>query len=118
MRVSLARALVTDPELLLLDEPFAALDDILRQQLNEELQQTWWKKRCTALFVTHNVVEAVFLSQRVIVMSRKPGTVLGEISIPFDHPRQPELRSDARFAKLTGEVSSLLRAAAEEETKA
>jgi len=118
MRVSLARALVTRPELLLLDEPFAALDDILRQQLNEELQQTWWKKRCTALFVTHNVVEAVFLSQRVIVMSRNPGTILGEIPIPFDHPRQPELRADAGFARLTGEVSSLLRAAAEEEAQA
>ncbi|MFP6763172.1 MAG: ABC transporter ATP-binding protein [Planctomycetaceae bacterium] len=114
MRVSLARALVTEPELLLLDEPFAALDDILRQQLNEELQQAWWKKRCTALFVTHNVVEAVFLSQRVIIMSRRPGTVLGEVTVPFDHPRKSELRADAEFARLTGEVSTLLRAAAEE----
>lgn len=113
MRVSLARALVTNPELLLLDEPFAALDDILRQQLNEELQRIWWEKRWTGLFVTHNVAEAVFLSQRVLVMSRRPGTILGEVAVPFDYPRKPELRADARFAKLTGEVSTLLRSAAE-----
>jgi NitT/TauT family transport system ATP-binding protein len=114
MRVSLARALVTDPELLLLDEPFAALDDILRQQLNEELQRIWWEKRWTGLFVTHNVVEAVFLSQRVLVMSRRPGTILGEIAVPFEYPRKPELRADASFAQLCGEVSNLLRTAAED----
>jgi NitT/TauT family transport system ATP-binding protein len=114
MRVSLARALVTEPELLLLDEPFAALDDILRQQLNEELQRIWWEKRWTGIFVTHNVAEAVFLSQRVLVMSRRPGTILGEIVVPFEYPRKPELRADASFAKLTGEVSTLLRTAAEE----
>ena len=115
MRVSLARALVTEPELLLLDEPFAALDDILRQQLNEELQRIWWERKWTGMFVTHNVSEAVFLSQRVLVMSRRPGKILGEIKVPFDCPRKPELRAQAEFAALTGEVSTLLRAAASED---
>ena len=113
MRVSLARALVTDPGIMLLDEPFAALDDILRQQLNEELQRLWWSKRWTGLFVTHNVSEAVFLSQRVLVMSQSPGTILESIDVPFDFPRTPELRADSEFARLTGVVSGHLRRAAE-----
>lgn len=112
MRVSLARALVTNPDIMLLDEPFAALDDILRQQLNEELQRLWWNKRWTGLFVTHNVSEAVFLSQRVVVMSRAPGTILKSIDVPFDFPRTPELRADPEFARLTGIVSGHLRRAA------
>ena len=112
MRVSLARALVTDPDIMLLDEPFAALDDILRQQLNEELQRLWWSKRWTGLFVTHNVAEAVFLSQRVLVMSRSPGTILEAIDVPFNFPRTPELRADPEFARLTGVVSTHLRRAA------
>ena len=112
MRVSLARSLVTDPDIMLLDEPFAALDDILRQQLNEELQRLWWNKRWTGLFVTHNVSEAVFLSQRVLVMSRSPGTILESIDVPFDFPRTPELRADPEFARLTGIVSGHLRRAA------
>ena len=112
MRVSLARALVTQPELLLLDEPFAALDDLLRQQLNEELLRIWTEQRWTGLFVTHNVAEAVFLSQRVLVMSKSPGTFIADIAVPFEHPRDPDLRSTAEFAKLTGEVSRCLREAA------
>ena len=112
MRVSLARALVTRPELLLLDEPFAALDDLLRQQLNEELLRIWTEQRWTGLFVTHNVAEAVFLSQRVLVMSKSPGTLVADITVPFEHPRDPELRSSPEFAKLTGEISRRLRDAA------
>lgn len=112
MRVSLARAFVTDPQIMLLDEPFAALDDILRQQLNEELQRIWWQRRWTGLFVTHNVSEAVFMSQRVLVMSRRPGRFIADISVPFEYPRRTELRADANFAKLTGEVSRHLRQAA------
>lgn len=112
MRVSLARALVTHPELLLLDEPFAALDDLLRQQLNEELLRIWTEQRWTGIFVTHNVAEAVFLSQRVLVMSKSPGTLIADIAVPFEHPRDPDLRSSPEFAKLTGEVSHRLRDAA------
>ena len=112
MRVSLARALVTHPELLLLDEPFAALDDLLRQQLNEELLRIWTEQRWTGIFVTHNVSEAVFLSQRVLVMSKSPGTIAADIAVPFEHPRGAELRSTPEFAKLTGEVSRSLREAA------
>lgn len=111
MRVSLARALVTSPELLLLDEPFAALDDVLRQQLNEELVRLWREKSWTAVFVTHNVSEAVFLSERVIVMSSRPGTLVADVPIPFAYPRTPELRGTAEFARMTVELSARLREA-------
>ena len=112
MRVSLARALVTNPEILLLDEPFAALDDMMRQQLNEDLSRLWMARGWTALFVTHNVAEAVFLSQRVIVLSRAPGRVIAEIEVPFEFPRTPELRATREFAELAGLVSQELRGVA------
>jgi NitT/TauT family transport system ATP-binding protein len=112
MRVSLARALVTQPNLLLLDEPFAALDDVLRQQLNEELVRIWQQSGWTAVFVTHNVAEAVFLSQRVLVMTSRPGSILAETTVPFPYPRTPELRGTAEFAQLTATLSQRLREAA------
>jgi NitT/TauT family transport system ATP-binding protein len=112
MRASLARALVTDPALLLLDEPFAALDDVLRQQLNEELVRLWSRSGWTAVFVTHNVAEAVFLSQRVLVMSARPGAIRSEVVVPFGYPRTPQLRGTAEFAALTAELSLRLREAA------
>ena len=108
MRVSIARALVTRPELLLLDEPFGALDEITRQRLNEELLRLWLKDRWTALFITHNVYEAVFMSQRVLVMSARPGHILAEISIPFDHPRTPGLRATPEFARISESISRQL----------
>jgi NitT/TauT family transport system ATP-binding protein len=113
MRASLARALVTHPDLMLLDEPFAALDDILRQQLNEEILRIWNRQRWTAVFVTHNVAEAVFLSQRVLVMRPRPGRIVADIEVPFEHPRTAELRSRPEFAELTGRVSRELRRAVE-----
>ena len=111
MRVSLARALVTDPHVLLLDEPFAALDEISRQMLNEELLRLWQQQGWTTLFVTHNVTEAVFLSQRVIVMSRRPATIIDEFTIDFDQPRDAELRGTPAFAETTRRVSAALRGA-------
>lgn len=109
MRVSLARALVTEPDLMLLDEPFAALDDMMRQRLNEDLLRLWTANGWTGLFVTHNVAEAVFLSQRVLVMSAQPGQISHEVIVPFDYPRSPDLRGESEFAKLTRELSNLLR---------
>ena len=112
MRVSLARALATEPELLLLDEPFGALDEILRQQLNEELLRMRAERNWTAVFVTHNVVEAAFLSSRILVMSRSPGRIAAEVPVPFPYPRLPELRATPEFARLCGDVSARLRSAA------
>lgn len=108
MRVSLARALVTRPRVLLLDEPFAALDDILRNQLNEELLGIWRAQQWTALFVTHNVAEAVFLSQRILVMGRNPGRIAADMEVPFDYPRTATLRREVAFAQFCGEVAARL----------
>lgn len=109
MRVSLARALVTHPELLLLDEPFGALDDITRHALNEELLTLWVRHRWTAVFVTHNIAEAAFLSTRIVVMTPRPGRIAADIAVPFPVPRSPELRAEAEFARFVGEVSRELR---------
>ena len=109
MRVSFARAIVTDPDVMLMDEPFAALDDISRHQLNEELIRLWMDQGWTSLFVTHNVAEAVFLSQRVLVMATHPGRVAAEIDVPFSYPRDEGLRATPEFAALTGRISRSLR---------
>ena len=112
MRVSLARALVTRPDLLLLDEPFGALDEITRQRLNEDLLALWARDRWAALFVTHNVTEAAFLGGRVLVMTARPGRIAAEFAVPFPHPRPAALRADPAFARLAGEIGAALREAA------
>jgi NitT/TauT family transport system ATP-binding protein len=109
MRLSLARALALQPDLILLDEPLAAVDELTRDVLQEELSQLWRLAGFTAILVTHNVHEAVYLSDRVVVMSPRPGRILKIIDIPFSFPRSPELRATAEFARLTGEVSATLR---------
>lgn len=109
MRVSLARALTLQPEVFLFDEPFAALDEITRVRLNDELLRLFSSEGFAGLFVTHSIPEAVYLASRVIVMSDRPGRILGEVTVPFEYPRSPELRFDAGFAAVAGKVSALLR---------
>jgi NitT/TauT family transport system ATP-binding protein len=108
MRVSLARALVAEPDLALFDEPFGALDEITRLQMQTELQKLFRLERFAGLFITHSVSEAVYLSTRVLVMSGRPGRIVAEIPIPWDYPRPPELRYAAEFAAITGRVSAAL----------
>jgi NitT/TauT family transport system ATP-binding protein len=108
MRVSLARALVTDPDILLMDEPFAALDEITRFRLNNDLLALWRNLRKTVIFVTHSVFESVYLSQRVMVMTSRPGRFSAEIRIDTPEPRGEEFRTSAEYAGYCREVSSAL----------
>ncbi len=108
MRVSIARALTLAPQLLLLDEPFGALDEMTRNRLNEELLALRARSMFTALFVTHSVAEAVFLSNRILVMAAHPGRLHAEVKVDFPYPRQPELRGSAEFQAKVNEVSRLL----------
>jgi NitT/TauT family transport system ATP-binding protein len=111
MRVSIARALVSEPRVLLMDEPFAALDEITRERLNDEL--LIWAKALslTTIFVTHSVFEAVYLSRRVIVMSPRPGRIAADLAIDEPWPRSEAFRSTARYAELCAGVSQRLRTA-------
>ena len=108
MRLSLARSLVLDPEYILLDEPLSAVDELTREVLQEELHEMWNRDKFTAVLVTHNIAEAVYLSNRVIVMSPRPGKITHIIDIPFKE-RTPELRTTAKFSKLVNDISGKLR---------
>jgi NitT/TauT family transport system ATP-binding protein len=111
MRVSIARALVTRPRLLLMDEPFGALDEITRGRLNDDTLALWSEHGFTTIFVTHSVFEAVYLSQRIVVMAARPGRVLAEIAIDEPYPRSAAFRHTARYGAWCAEVSEALHAA-------
>ncbi len=108
-RVSIARALSFDPALLLMDEPFGALDEMTRERLNLELLRIWEQSGSTVIFVTHSISEAVFLSTRVVVMSARPGRIVGIVDVDLAQPRTTETREEPRFAELIREVRQLLR---------
>ncbi len=111
MRTAIARALVTEPQLLLMDEPFAALDEITRFRLNNDLLSLWQSLRKTVVFVTHSVFESVYLSQRVIVMTRRPGRVFAELAIDAPYPRDERFRTSADYAGYCRLVSEALAGA-------
>ena len=111
MRASLARTLTLKPPVFLFDEPFGAVDEITREHLNEETQQLFQSEGFAGLFITHSITEAVFMSTRVLVMSARPGRIVASYDVPFDYPRNPELRFEPEFAKLSGEISLALRGA-------
>jgi NitT/TauT family transport system ATP-binding protein len=108
MRLSLARSLVLDPEYILLDEPLSAVDELTREVLQEELHGMWARDKFTAILVTHNIAEAVYLSNRVVVMSPRPGKITDIVDIPFKK-RTPDLRTKPQFSKLVNEISGKLR---------
>ena len=117
-RVSIARAFSFSPALLLMDEPFGALDEMTRERLNMELLQIWAEMRSTVIFVTHSISEAVFLSTRVAVMSARPGRVTAVVPIDLPQPRMAETREDGRFFELVTEVREQLHAAGADEVVA
>jgi NitT/TauT family transport system ATP-binding protein len=107
-RVAIARALIQDPELLLLDEPFGALDALTREQMGEELLRVWQIRRTTVLMVTHSISEAVLLSDRVLVLSARPGRINDDIAVDFPRPRTDQLRYSPEFGKLSQKLKSAI----------
>lgn len=116
MRVSIARALVTKPRVLLMDEPFAALDEITRFQLNGDLLDLWQEQRFTTVFVTHSVFESVFLSNRIVVMAARPGRVFAELAVEAPYPRDEAFRTSPAYAALCRRASEVLAGAMEPAT--
>jgi NitT/TauT family transport system ATP-binding protein len=116
MRVSIARALVTHPEMLLMDEPFGALDEMTRSRLNSDLLDLWNRMQWTVVFVTHNIYEAVYLSNRVVVMAARPGRVITEVPIAAPYPRTEAFRTSPLFNDYCRQISAALSRAANQST--
>jgi NitT/TauT family transport system ATP-binding protein len=108
-RVAIARALVLQPAILLMDEPFGALDEMTRERMNSEVLRIWEQTGTTIVFVTHSIPEAVFLSTRVVVMSPRPGRITRLVDVPLPHPRNDETREDPRYFRIVTEVREALR---------
>ncbi|MFN2362181.1 MAG: ABC transporter ATP-binding protein [Marinobacter sp.] len=111
MRASIARAMITEPNLLLMDEPFGALDEMTRNKLNDDVLKLWKEKGWTVVFVTHSVYEAVYLSGRVVVMAARPGRIVDDIIIDEPYPRSPDFRVSTEFAGYCRQVSQALERA-------
>ena len=111
-RVAIARALVLRPEVLLLDEPFGALDAVTRRSLKIELQRIWWAQRTTTLLITHAIEEAVSLADRILVLSPRPGRVVADIRVPFAHPRSRGLLNSRAFHEVADGIAAVLDAGA------
>lgn len=111
MRASIARAMITEPNLLLMDEPFGALDEMTRNKLNDDVLKLWNEKGWTIVFVTHSVYEAVYLSSRVVVMAARPGRIVDDITIDQPYPRSPDFRVSTEFAGYCRQVSQALERA-------
>jgi NitT/TauT family transport system ATP-binding protein len=107
-RVAICRALVHDPALLLMDEPFSALDAITRDEMNSALLDVWQKYSKTALFVTHSIHEAIVLSDRILVMSKRPGRIIADITTPFTRPRSMDIEATPEFTQLAHELRGLV----------
>ncbi|MFC9839245.1 ABC transporter ATP-binding protein [Rhodococcus sp. NPDC127530] len=107
-RASIVRALVSDPDVLLMDEPFSALDEFTRETLQDELLRLWMDRPKTVVFITHHIAEAIYLSDRVGVMTTQPGALSAVVDVPFARPRTPSLRTDSDFYALTGEIRHLI----------
>ena len=111
MRVSIARGLVLKPKILLMDEPFAALDEITRHRLNDDLLELWWQEKFTAVFVTHSVFESVYLSKRIVVMAARPGRIMADLDVDAPYPRDELFRTSPEYAHLCRVVSGKLKEA-------